>query len=73
MLEAGGKSWRCKANKARYKMISPERISWLETHLRGGYDEVLRSFKKCYRTRLGNMGTPAADEQGLLEEVSKAL
>ncbi len=45
----------------------------MATHLKGRYDEVLRSFKKCYRTRLGSIGTPAAEEQGLLEVVCKAL
>ncbi len=73
MLEARGASWLSRSNKARYRSICPSRLAWLGVNLKGGYDDLLSSFKKCYRTRLGNLGHPAAGEEALLQCISAAL
>ena len=41
--------------------------------MKGRHDEDLRAFKKCYRTRLGNLGHPAAGEDEVLAKISAAL
>ncbi len=61
------------ANKARYRSICPSGLAWLGVNLKSGYDDTLSSFKKCYRTRLGNLGHPAVGEDALLLDVSAAL
>jgi hypothetical protein len=71
--EARGASWNHRSNTTRFKAISPIRLSWLEVNLKGSHDEVLRAFKKCYRTRLGNKGEAATNEQKVLDDTKVLL
>ena len=64
--EARGASWTSRSYKARFKSITPARFAWLGTNLKGKHDEALGAFKKCYRTRLGNLGAAAPEEEALL-------
>ncbi len=45
--DARGASWLQRSNRSRYKTISPNRIMWLEVHLKGQHADVLRCFQKC--------------------------
>ena len=71
--ETRGESWRSRSYKARFKAISPARLAWLGINLKGKHDEALGVFKKCYRTRLGNLGRAAPEEEGLLGHLCGAL
>jgi exonuclease III len=71
--ETRGDSWRSRSSQARFKAITPARIAWLGINLKGKHDEALGAFKKCYRTRLGNLGRAAPEEEALLGQLCGAL